>query len=765
MTKPGKNVLPSPPPSPAENSGRGSNNFARKLRISNRHPGRLSVAAALKLLRHADTAELMGRADAVRRQMHGTTTCYSHSVNLNPTNVCENRCALCAFWREPDAPDAYGLTLDAARTRLLALRDRGLTDLHIVGGVRGDYGLDYYEALFQLARELLPGVLIQGLTAVEIEYLARQAGISVEAALTRLRAAGLSAIPGGGAEIFSAPIRARICPHKIPAETWLAVHAKAHALGLPSNATMLFGHLESAADIVDHLARLRELQDQSGGFQAFIPLPFQASGTRLDVPRGPGGYTIVRVVALARLFLDNIPHLRMLVNYADRKLLQTLLHGGVDDLGGTSLDERIARAAGAPPDQQFASVPEMAAFISDLGFVPRLVNSRYEPAAAVPVRRGPSARRRARLDVALRQARRGQRLTAAAAATLHELAPLAQLGALAHRRRCRQVSATRATFVIDRNISITNVCVAGCRFCAFHVPPGAAGSFTLTIDGIVAKVTDAAARGATQVMLQGGLNPELDLDFYERMFAAVKRAADVCLHSLSPAEVQYLARRSGRSCREVLLRLKAAGLDSLPGGGAEILVDAVRREVSPHKISAADWFAVMETAHQLGLPGTATMVYGLGESGRQRVEHLIRIRELQDRTGGFTAFIPWSFQPNRTQLPGRPASGPDYLRVVALARLVLDNVPHLQAGWVTEGPALAQLALVFGADDFGGVLMEEQVVRATGTAYTLTPGQLAGLIAEAGFVPVQRNTRYEPLCELAADLREPRSAPAGPALP
>ena len=710
--------------------------------------GRLSRAEALDLLLHADTAELMGRADARRRALHGRLTSFTHSLNINPTNVCENRCELCAFWREPEAPDAYVLTLDAARARLVAARDFGLTDLHIVGGLQKDCDLAYHEALFRMARELLPGVLLQGLTAVEIHSLAQRAGVGIAEALRRLREAGLSAIPGGGAEIFSAAVRDRICSHKIGADDWLAVHREAHTQGIPSNATMLFGHLERPADIVDHLARLRDLQDQTGGFQAFIPLPFQPRGTRLAVERGPGGYAVVRVAALARLFLDNIPHIRMLVNYVDRKLLQVLLEAGVDDLGGTSLDERIAMAAGAPQHQRFTEIADLTAFITRAGLRPLLVNSRYEPARPGP---RPSIAAEERqvpeplpaLAAALDKARQGERLSAREATLLHDEAGLPVLGTLAHQRRLHKVPGPLATFVIDRNLSSTNVCEAGCKFCAFHVAPGSGKGFCLTTDDIVAQVVESVERGATQVLIQGGLNPALDLAFYETLFAAIKQRVRVCVHSLSPAEITYLARKGGLTLREALQRLHAAGLDSLPGGGAEILVDEVRQRVSPRKIGTDQWLAVMETAQSLGMKTTATMVYGLGESGAQRVEHLIRIRDLQDRTGGFTAFIPWSFQPNRTQLDQAPATGADYLRVVALARLVLDNVPHIQAGWVTEGPDLAQLALVFGADDFGGVLMEERVVQATGTAYAVAPEQVVSLIAQTGFIPAQRSTQYE----------------------
>jgi dehypoxanthine futalosine cyclase len=726
------------------------NGVANTLKRQDWTPGRITAAEALELLRHADTAELMGRADALRRARHGRTTYFTHSLNLNPTNICENQCELCAFWREAGSEEAYVLTLDAARRLLEESRPLGLTDLHIVGGIQPQIDLAYCEALFGLAREILPSALRQGLTAVEVHYLAQKAGVDIRTALLRLQGAGLEALPGGGAEIFKTDTRKRICSHKISAAEWLAVHEQAHGLGLPSNATLLFGHLESDEDIVDHLSQLRELQDRTGGFQAFIPLPFQPGGTRVEGATGAGGYRIARVVALARIFLDNIPHLRVLVNYMDRKLLQVLLQAGVDDIGGTSLDERIARAAGAGIDGRFRSIPEMSAFIAGLGFEPCLVDSLYRKPATTsashvtPPPPRPTASP-ADADAALAKALDGQRLSAAESVALLDGADLWQLGVAANRRRQAQVPGDFGTFVVDRNLSLTNVCEAGCRFCAFHVAPGSDRAFALTVDEVVEKVVEAVSQGATQVLVQGGLNPDLDLGFYEQMLSAIKRRVTVCLHSLSPAEIQYLARRSGMTIKAALERLQAAGLDSLPGGGAEILVDAVRQVVSPRKISADDWFGVMETAHALGMKTTATMVYGLGETSAQRVEHLLRVRELQDRTGGFTAFIPWSFSPQRTQLQREPATGVEYLRMIAVSRLVLDNVPHLQAGWVTEGPDLAQLALVFGADDWGGILMEEQVVRATGTAYDVGIGRVTALIAETGLTPVQRTTQYLPL--------------------
>jgi cyclic dehypoxanthinyl futalosine synthase len=266
----------------------------------------------------------------------------------------------------------------------------------------------------------------------------------------------------------------------------------------------------------------------------------------------------------------------------------------------------------------------------------------------------------------------------------------------------------------------------------------------MPIEEIVRRVAEAVDMGATQIMLQGGLNPDLDLQWYERMLSAIKSSdPNVWLHSLSPAEVLWLARRSNLSTEQTLERLRKAGLDSLPGGGAEILVDQVRQRVSPAKLMTSQWFEVMETAHHIGMATTATMVYGLGETAAQRIEHLLRVRELQDHTGGFRAFIPWSFQSNHTQLSNPPQSGIDYLRMVAIARLVLDNVKHIQAGWVTEGPHMAQMALSFGADDFGGVLMEESVVKATGIDFGMSVEQIVSLINETGMKPAQRDTEYK----------------------
>lgn len=300
------------------------------------------------------------------------------------------------------------------------------------------------------------------------------------------------------------------------------------------------------------------------------------------------------------------------------------------------------------------------------------------------------------------------------------------------------------TFVRDRIINYTNVCITYCKFCAFYRPPGHAEAYVRSKDEIFAKVDEMLQRGGTTLMLQGGHHPELTIDYYEDLFSAIKQRFDVYLHSMTATEVDHVAQVSGLDLKETLTRLHQAGLDSLPGGGAEMLVDEIRSEVAPLKTTADRWFEVHETAHHVGLESTATMVFGFGETPRHRIEHLERLRALQDRTGGFRSFIHWSLTPgNSGMMRTIPPGGQEYLRVMAIARLYLDNFRHIHAGWVTEGAKLAQLALGFGADDLGSVLMEELVISATGVAYAYNADQIAAIIRAAGRVPAVRNSKYE----------------------
>ena len=327
-------------------------------------------------------------------------------------------------------------------------------------------------------------------------------------------------------------------------------------------------------------------------------------------------------------------------------------------------------------------------------------------------------------------------------------APLLELG-LAADARCRALHPTSTrTFVIGRNINYTNVCVSHCGFCAFSCGPRNPQAYVLSTGQILEKIAEMAAAGGTEVLLQGGLHPELRLAWYEDLFREVTAAfPTVQLHALSPSEIMHLAQMELLPAPVILERLQAAGLSSIPGGGAEILVDRVRKLVSPRKCMTEAWLGVMRAAHRLGLPTTATMMYGHLETLPERIEHLERIRALQDKTGGFLGFIPWPFQPGNTALARRykltAGDTVEFLRMLAMGRLYLDNIPNIQSSWVTQGVKIGQMGLCFGANDLGSTMMEENVVSAAGTTYRSNAGELAHLIADLGWQPAQRNTRYE----------------------
>jgi len=334
----------------------------------------------------------------------------------------------------------------------------------------------------------------------------------------------------------------------------------------------------------------------------------------------------------------------------------------------------------------------------------------------------------------------GERLSRQEALALWDL-DLLTLGRLADQARWRFHPEPMVTYVVDRNINYTNICVSGCRFCAFFRPPGSPEGFVLDEETLRRKLTETRELGGSGVLLQGGLNPELTLDYYEGLVRII-RGHGLHVHGFSPPEINFFSRQSGLPITEVLGRLIAAGLGSIPGGGAEILVDRVRQSLSPHKCSTCDWLAVMAAAHKLGLRTTATMMFGHLETPDERIEHLLRIRDLQDETGGFTAFIPWSFQPTNTSLGGDAAGSWEYLKTLAISRLVLDNVKNLQVSWVTQGGKVAQVALAFGANDFGSTMIEENVVAAAGVTFRLSEAEIQHLITSAGYVPQRRDHVY-----------------------
>lgn len=325
-----------------------------------------------------------------------------------------------------------------------------------------------------------------------------------------------------------------------------------------------------------------------------------------------------------------------------------------------------------------------------------------------------------------------------------------QLGQLADQQRQQLHPENQVSFVVDRNVNYSNVCCCKCRFCAFYCDVDDPQAYLLSYDEIFAKVQELVDNGGTQLLMQGGVHPSLKIDWFEELFRQLnQKFPTVQIHSLSPAEIVQIAELSDLTVEECLQRLQAAGLKSIPGGGAEVLVDEVRKAISPNKISWRQWADVMEHAHTLGMQTTATLMFGSCETAEQIVEHLFRVREMQQRSehkaGGFSAFISWTFQPTNTELGGTTATGIDYLRVVALSRLVLDNITNVQASWVTQGDKIAQLALRFGANDLGGTMLEENVVAAAGVSFRMSKQQLIELARDAGFTPVRRTTSYDVL--------------------
>ncbi|MEO0191518.1 MAG: cyclic dehypoxanthinyl futalosine synthase [candidate division WOR-3 bacterium] len=329
--------------------------------------------------------------------------------------------------------------------------------------------------------------------------------------------------------------------------------------------------------------------------------------------------------------------------------------------------------------------------------------------------------------------------------------PLHILGSRAHELRCRLNDPERVTYIVDTNINYTNICSSRCSFCAFWRSHEHPESYTMSLEEYEERLRDAEASGITTVLLQGGLNPDISLNY---MLEMVRRARKyrIHLHAFSPPEIGFVAEKEGISTREALLELWSAGLRTIPGGGAEILSERLRNALSPRKLSAQDWIRIMREAHKIGFKTTATMMFGVGEWPEEIVGHLEAIRKLQDETGGFTAFIAWDFKPGNTRLAHLPKASPTlYLRIIALARLYLDNFPHIQASWSSQGKEIGQLALHYGADDLGSLLVEENVMRSAGHRLTATESEIRELIEASGFRPAKRDTLYRLISDPSPD--------------
>ncbi|MDL1955599.1 MAG: dehypoxanthine futalosine cyclase [Candidatus Desulfofervidus auxilii] len=338
----------------------------------------------------------------------------------------------------------------------------------------------------------------------------------------------------------------------------------------------------------------------------------------------------------------------------------------------------------------------------------------------------------------------GERLKKEEAIRLFDL-DLILLGKLAHQIRLRLHPEPIVTYIVDRNINYSNICISCCKFCAFWRPKGHPEAYVLNKKELAKKIEETIELGGIQILLQGGLHPDWTISDYEEMLFWIKKHyPNIHIHGLSAPEIAHIAKKSNLSIEETLIRLKKAGLNSIPGGGAEILVDRVRKILSPNKCDVFTWLKVMETAHKLGIKTTATMMFGHIETYEERIEHLFKIRDLQDKTHGFTAFIPWTFQPKNTALNYlKPVGAVEYLKTLAISRIILDNIPNIQASWVTQGAKIGQISLFFGANDLGSLMIEENVVAATGVKFRMNEKEMCYLIEKAGFKPQRRNMYYE----------------------
>jgi cyclic dehypoxanthinyl futalosine synthase len=351
------------------------------------------------------------------------------------------------------------------------------------------------------------------------------------------------------------------------------------------------------------------------------------------------------------------------------------------------------------------------------------------------------------LDDILQRAADGGRISPEEALLLYTDAPLHPLGEAADAVRRRRYPDGIVTYIIDRNINYTNVCVTACKFCAFYRAPKHAEGWSHSTDEVLRRCAEAVALGATQVMLQGGHHPDFGVEYYEDLFAAVKRDfPTLVVHSIGPSEVLHMAKVSDVSIEEALRRIKAAGLDSIAGAGAEMLPARPRTAIAPLKESGERWLEVMETAHNLGIESTATMMMGTGETNAERIQHLRMIRDVQDRTGGFRSFIPWTYQAENNHLKGRTqATSLEYLRLIAVARLFFHNVAHLQSSWLTTGKDVGQVSLHMGVDDLGSIMLEENVISSAGARHRSKLTELVEMIRTAGRIPAQRDTLYNHL--------------------
>lgn len=714
---------------------------------------RLTRDDGLTLFACPDILAVGSLAFLARQKRHGNRAHYVRNRQINYSNICHMGCRFCAFARREGEAEAFSLTREEILARVADDGGIPFAEIHVVGGCSPDLPLAWFEGTFRAIKALRPHTVLKGLTVTEVHHLARKEGIATAEAFARIKAAGVEMITGGGGEIFNQTVRDHICPGKISGQEYCRLAGEAHAAGLLSNCTMLFGHVETHTDRVDHLCALREQQDRSGGYACFIPLAFQSGNNRLaseiaaakgHAPSGPETtLDRLRTIAVSRLLLDNIPHIKAYWVMLGVKTAQIALFFGADDLDGTIEEEHIGRMAGAASSSTLTR-NSLEHMIRASGFEPVNRDALFREVSPGKKPSVSPSRPDAALARAVEKAADGRRVNPEEALALYEQADLFTLGRLAHAARLRLHPAPVVTYVADRNINYSNVCVCACKFCAFYRSQESPDAYVLSREELARKIEETLALGGTQILLQGGHHPGLPLSFYEDMLSWIRESYPaIHIHAFSPPEIAYFAQSANLTTREVISRLKNAGLASIPGGGAEVLADRVRTLVSPNKCPASQWLGIMREAHEMGLKTTATMMFGHEDAVAERLEHLFRLRALQDETHGFTAFIPWTFQAANTAMPHIPPTpAPAYLRLLAVSRLVLDNIPNLQASWVTMGPETAQLSLFFGANDFGSLMIEENVVAAANVRFRMNRAAIHAVVEGAGFTPRQRLMDY-----------------------